>query len=188
MTGSIRPMQTAKLESVRTRALSALIVALGVWLVLAVLLPTVGPAVHGEAAPVLVQATPTTEAITSTGGITETPPLPLIEEPTATITPTETPTPTATPTLPPTPEPTATLTPTPFPTAVPLPTDTPSQARQHYVRGDSNVVFRWDMLVDSLALGISYAWLIGGLVVAIGLPILLVVLWLRAKRRRSAQE
>jgi hypothetical protein len=183
-------MQTAKLESARARALSALIVALGIWLVLAVLLPAMGPAVHGEAAPVMGQAetSPTTEAITSTGGITETPPLPLIEEPTATITPTETPTPTATPTLPPTPEPTATLTATPLPTAVPLPTDTPRQARQHYVRGDSNVVFRWDMLVDSLALGISYAWLIGGLVVAIGLPILLVVLWLRAERRRSAQE
>jgi len=44
------------------------------------------------------------------------------------------------------------------------------------------------MLIDSLALGISYAWLVIGILVGVGLPILFVVLWVRTRRRRSAQE
>jgi hypothetical protein len=44
------------------------------------------------------------------------------------------------------------------------------------------------MLIDSLALGISYAWLFGGILLGVGLPILFVFLWVRTKRRRSAQE
>jgi len=186
MTGSIKLLPTAKLGS--RRALSAAILALAAWVVLAGVQPAVGPAVHGEeaGASTLFQG----GTITATAGITETPFLPPIEVPTATNTPTNTPTPTATSTqLPPTPSPTATRTSTPLPE----PTDsaqtgTSSRARQHYVRGDSNVLFKWDMLVDSLALGISYAWLIGGLVVGIGMPILFVVLWNRSKRRRRARE
>ena len=197
MTGSIKLLPTAKLGS--RRALSAAILALAAWVVLAGLLLAVGPAVHGEEAPAAAlfqagTASPTTGTITATAGISETPFLPPIEAPTATNTPTNTPTPTATSTqAPPTPSPTATRTLTSLPTALAEPTDTgqiggSSQIRQHYVRGDSNVVFKWDMLVDSLALGISYAWLIGGLVVGIGLPILLIVLWNRSKRRRPARE
>jgi pilus assembly protein TadC len=44
------------------------------------------------------------------------------------------------------------------------------------------------MLVDSLALGISWAWLVVGIFVGVGLPILLVALWVRARRRQSEQE
>jgi hypothetical protein len=98
-----------------------------------------------------------------------------------------------TPTATPTPKPTATRTATTVPTVSPEPTNTPevegsSPLRQHYVRGKSNVVFQWGMLVDSLALGISYAWLVGGLVAGIGLPIVLVVWWLRSRRRRPERE
>ena len=193
MTGSIKLSQTAKLGFRRA------MLALAVWLLLAVAALVVGPAVHGEEAwaPVLLQsetASPPTAPITTTGGITETPPLPPLEGPTATITPANTPTPSATATPPPpTPIPTAARTATPVSTALPEPTDTApvegsTRTRQHYVRGNSNVVFQWGLLVDSLALGISYVWLIGGLLIGIGLPIVLLVLWVRSRRRRPAQE
>jgi len=167
------------------------------WLLLAALLLVVGLAVHGEgaAAFALVQsetASPTTGQITATAGTAETPFLPPLITPTATITPTDTPT--VTPTQPPpTPTPTASWTPTPPPTASPEPVNTAqtgasSKTRRHYVRGDSNVVIQWGLLVDSLALGISWAWLVVGVLVGVGLPILFVLLWVRTRRRRPAQE
>jgi hypothetical protein len=179
--------------------LPAPILAVAAWLLLAALLPVVGLAVHGEeaSASTLFQsetASPTTGLVTATAGITETPFLPPLITATVTITPTETPLPTATPTQPPaTPEPTASWTPTPSPTVSPEPVSTAqsgasSNTRQHYVRGDSNVVIQWGMLIDSLALGITYAWLLGGILVGVGLPILFVFLWVRTKRRRSVQE
>ena len=172
-----------------------LMLAFASWVLLAVLLLAGGPAVHGEGAPAstlleTAGASTTTTPITTTEGITETPPLPEIVV-TSTFTPTETPT--ATPTQPsPTPVPTALPTLTPSPPASPEPasteqTRTSPKIRPHYVRGDSNVTFQWGMLVDSLALGISWAWLVVGIIIGVGLPILFVVLWVRSKRRRSAQ-
>ena len=183
MTGSIRLLQAAKLASRKSRALPALMVALATWVLLAILLLAVGFAVRGEPAEAhaLFQSETASPA---TGQITAT----------AAITPTDTPAPTDTPTPPPpTPEPTATWTATPPPTATPLPTDTPqaetsAAARRHYVRGDSNVTFQWGMLIDSLALGISWAWLVLGILIGAGLPILFLVLWVKTRRRRPAQE
>jgi hypothetical protein len=196
MTGSNKPMQTCRLGSRRARTLPALILALATWLPLAALLLAVGLTLHSReaSASMLFQtepASPTPGAITDTVGITDSLVVPPLISVTAT-TPTETPT--ATPTQsPPTPEPTASWTPTPSPTVSPEPistaqTGTSSKTRQHYVRGDSNITFQWGMLVDSLALGISYAWLFAGILVGVGLPILFVVLWVKTKRRRSAQE
>jgi hypothetical protein len=199
MTGWIKLLQTCKPGLRGAQTLPALILALGAWLLLAALLLAVGLAVHSEeaSANALFQgetASPTTGPITATAAITETPFLPPLITTTATMTPTDTPPSTATPTEPPpTPEPTATWTPTPLPTALPEPTATAqtgasSTARRHYVRGDSNVVIQWGMLVDSLALGISWAWLVVGIFVGVGLPILLVALWVRARRCQSEQE
>ena len=191
MTGSIKPLQAAKLGSRKTRILPAQFLVLAACLLLAALLLAVGLALHSEkvSADALFQsetASPTTGPITATAGITETPFLPPLITPTTPIAPTNTPSPTATPTRSPTPEPTASWTPIPSPTASPEPANT--APRRHYVRGDSNIVIQWGMLIDSLALGISYAWLIGGILVGVGLPILLIVLWVRTRRRRSAQE
>jgi len=199
MTESIKPLQACKSDSQRTPTLPALILALAAWLLLATLLVVVGLAVRSEqaSADALFQietASPTTGAITATASITDTPFLPPLITATATITPTETPSPTATPTQPPpTQEPTATWTPAPQPTATPEPvsttqTEVSSQTRRHYVRGDSNVVIQWGMLIDSLALGISYAWLAIGVLIGVGLPILFVVLWVRTRRNGSARE
>lgn len=167
----------------RAHTLPALIAASMAWLLLATLLLFLGLALPSAqaSAGVLFQSE---TADPATGPIT----------PTATITPTNTPVPTDTPTQPPpTPEPTATWTPTPLPTATPQPTSTPqptalSTIRRHYVRGDSNIVIQWGMLVDSLALGISYLWLVAGILIGIGLPILFIVLWVRNRRRRSTQD
>ena len=199
MTGLTRVLKPARLGSRRVRNRPPLVLVLAAWLLMAALLLAVGLAVHGEeaSAQLLAQsetASPTTAPITATAGITETPFVPLLITPTATITPTDIPTPTAMPTEPPpTPEPTSTRTLTPSATASPEPistarTGTSSNTRQHYVRGDSNVVIQWGVLIDSLALGISYAWLVIGILVGVGLPILFVVLWVRTRRRRSAQE
>jgi len=199
MNGSIKLLQACKPDSQRAPTSPALILALAVWLLLAALLVAAGLAVHSEqaSADLLFQsetASPTTGPITATASITDTPFLPPLITSTATITPTETPSPTATPTQPPpTPEPTASWTPTPPPTATPEPVNTTqtgasSQTRRHYVRGDSNVVIQWGMLIDSLALGISYAWLAIGVLVGVGLPILLIVLWFRTKPNGPARE
>ncbi len=182
-------MPASKPDFHQAQTLPAWIAASVAWLLLAALLLFVGLALPGEqaSAAVLFQsetADPATGPITNTADIT----------PTVTITPTDTPAPTDTPTQPPpTPEPTATWTPTPLPTATPQPTSTPpppapSTIRRHYVRGDSNVVIQWGMLVDSLALGISYLWLVAGILIGVGLPILFLVLWVRNRRRRSTQE
>jgi len=193
MTRSFKIAQAAQPGSLRARSLPAPILALAAWLLLALVLLAVGLAVHGEQASALVQsetASPATGSITATAGTLEMPVLPPLITPTVTVAPTDTPAPTAAPTQPPpTPEPAASWTPTPLPEPInTAQTGASSQTRRHYVRGDSNVVFQWGMLVDSLALGISYAWLAGGILVGVGLPILFVVLWIRTRRRRPARE
>ena len=192
MTGSIKTPKPAGLGSRRARNLPTLVFVLAAWLLLAAMLLAAGLTIHSEAASahMLFQgetASPTTAPITATEDMTETILLPPPITPTATIVPTETPQP------PPTSEPTATRTATPSPTVSAEPITTAqagasSDSRRHYVRGDSNVTFDWGMLIDSLALGISYVWLVIGILVGVGLPILFVVLWVRTRRRRSAQE
>ena len=121
-----------------------------------------------------------------------------VDEPTETITSTVPLTPTAT--VEPTPEPTATL----EPTATPEPTETevPATAtlapsptaeggvlgRQRYVEGGSDVKFDWAMLVDSVALGLSYVWLCCGVLLFLGVPLLFLVLWVAARGRRTISE
>jgi hypothetical protein len=44
------------------------------------------------------------------------------------------------------------------------------------------------MLVDSLALGLSYAWLCCGVIVLLGLAALFAVLWAASRRRDGGGE
>lgn len=114
---------------------------------------------------------------------------------TATITITETAIPLETPTE-------ALPTETEPPTETPAPTDTPvaletaeadeaeetSDESLRYPEGDSEVKFDWGMLFDALALFFSYAWLICGIIVFLGVPVLLYFLWRAAERRQKGDE
>jgi hypothetical protein len=78
------------------------------------------------------------------------------------------------------------------PTAEPMSTpeapaaeETQAGARRRYADGDSQIVFRWDMLIDSFALAVSYAWLCCGVLVILGLPVMFVVLWVKGTNRRQ---
>ncbi len=57
-----------------------------------------------------------------------------------------------------------------------------------YPDDDSNLVFDWGTLFDSLALGLSYAWLCCGVILTIGLPLLFVALWSRGRREQETEE
>ena len=61
----------------------------------------------------------------------------------------------------------------PFAQATPDPTGD----RSRYTRGESNVIFKWDMLIDALALVVARAWLCCGVIVILAIPILFIVLW-----------
>jgi cytoskeletal protein RodZ len=63
-----------------------------------------------------------------------------------------------------------------------------SEQPQRYADGESNLRFDWGTLFDSLALGLSYAWLCCGVVLLLGLPILFVALWTRGKRDQVPEE
>ena len=141
--------------------------------------PTLVPTATAEAQP---SATPTVEA-----------PAPIATE--TIIPPTETPALAVTATLVPTNPPTATPVPTETPVvptqtlAPQVATSTPVPAEQdgtdRYVQEDSNLLFDWTMLFDSVALGLSYAWLCCGVLILLGVPIFFVVLWSAARRREQ---
>lgn len=57
--------------------------------------------------------------------------------------------------------------------------------RDRYVRGDSNIEFRWGMLMDSIALAVSYAWLCCGVLIVLAIPIFFIVLWVRGRNRQQ---
>jgi hypothetical protein len=59
---------------------------------------------------------------------------------------------------------------------------------QRYPEDTANLEFEWGTLFDSVALGISYVWLCCGVLLLLGLPLLLAVLWLRSKQRREPDE
>ena len=44
------------------------------------------------------------------------------------------------------------------------------------------------MLIDSLALAVSYAWLCCGVLAILGLPVMFVVLWVTGTNRRRAGQ
>ncbi len=136
-------------------------------------------------------ATPTSEPPTltptpaPTEAPTEAPPEPPTAEP-PTLTPTPAPTdaPAATPVV----TPTATLTPT-----VPLPSPPPAtpvleenDESQRYTE-DAELDFNLGMLFDSLALGVSYAWLCCGIIFLLIVPLGFVALWTASKRRRERE-
>jgi len=143
--------------------------------------------------------TPTTEIQPSATATAEGPP------PTATETgvsppapPTETPILAITATLVPTNPPTHTAVPTETPVlptetlAPPTPTSTLVSAEQdgteRYAQEDSNLLFDWTMLFDSVALGLSYVWLCCGVLVLIGVPIFFIALWVAGRRREQGEE
>ena len=133
--------------------------------------------------------------------------------PTIEAAPTLTPTIEVTPTLTPTLEPTLTPTITPLPTELPdlapspmvEPVETPAitatmpisvgseelgsvGVRNRYPDEESKLEFEWGMLFDSMALGVSYAWLCCGVGLMILLPIFFLALWVAARRRRRRME
>ena len=139
--------------------------------------PTVEPTVPR------VTATPTTEA---------SPTIPV--EVSATPMPTDAQTPTTVPevtsTLPVTTT-TPTASPTPIPSQTPVPSATAAAeptGDPRYSDGESDLTFDWGMLVDSVALGLSYMWLCCGGLILLGIPVLFIVLWVASNRRRQAQE
>lgn len=79
-----------------------------------------------------------------------------------------------------------------LPTATEQPTESPEESEaetpQRYADSESVLRFDWGMLFDSLALGLSYAWLCCGVVLIVVLPILFVALWSRGRREQEPQE
>lgn len=62
-------------------------------------------------------------------------------------------------------------------------TPEPTRDRSRYRRGESNVTFRWEVLIDTLALLVARGWVCcGGLAVA-GIAAAFVVLWVKSQRR-----
>lgn len=88
-----------------------------------------------------------------------------------------------------TPEAVATETP-PTPTEEPTASSDESGAElpPRYADSESDLRFDWGTLFDSLALGLSYAWLCCGVVLMLGLPILFVALWSRGRREQESTE
>jgi hypothetical protein len=98
------------------------------------------------------------------------------------------------PTNSPTPTPVPTETPvSPTPTALP-PTVTSSPAPDEvgegdrYATEDSNLLFDWKLLFDSVALGLSYVWLCCGGLLIVGIVIFFVVLWTSARKRQKVAD
>lgn len=153
--------------------------------------PTLVPTDVPTAVPTETTA-PVTTAVPTDAGLTETAvpessPTPALPTQTATTQPfTATPTPTATATVPPIP--TATLAATAIPSATSAPTLSSSSGGDRYAEGESNLLFDWNMLVDSLALGLSYAWLCCGVIVLFGLAAFFLVLWAASRRREPGEE
>jgi hypothetical protein len=82
--------------------------------------------------------------------------------------------------------PTLTVPPSPTSTTVEA-TATPDE-RQRYAEEDSNLRFEWGMLFDSVALGLSYAWLCCGVLVLVAVPIVFLILWVAHRRRQQQRE
>ena len=77
---------------------------------------------------------------------------------------------------------------TAVPSASSTPTSSGSDEQNRYAEGDSNLTFEWSMLVDSVALGLSYIWLCCGILVFVSIPVIFVVLWVASRRRQQGEE
>jgi hypothetical protein len=132
-----------------------------------VALPTLAPT-----EPVTVEVTVEPEAT-----VEVTPTATLEATPTVEATPTETPSP-----EPEAEEPEATATWTPEPEGE------EGTTRGRYAEGEPALQFDWAMLLDSVALGVSYIWLCCGVVVLVGIPIAFGIVWAASRRRRSPSE
>ena len=146
--------------------------------------PTLMPTPTAE-----IQPSATAEGPSPTATETaEAPPAPPTETPvlgvTATLVPTNPPTPTAVPTETPV-IPTETLAP---PTATSTPVPAEQDGTERYAQEDSNLLFDWTMLFDSVALGLSYVWLCCGVLVLVGVPIFFIALWVAGRRREQGEE
>jgi hypothetical protein len=128
-------------------------------------LPTLAPTEFPTIAPTLVPTV--TQAIT----------------PTATLTPTETATPTATATAPATVAASSTPLPSPSPTL-----EGTAAEPGRYASEDAALRFDWGMLFDSVALGVSYAWLCCGVLFLVSVPVVFIILWVVSNRRKEQAE
>jgi hypothetical protein len=64
----------------------------------------------------------------------------------------------------------------------------PPETEMRYADGESDLRFDWGALADSLALMLSYAWLLCGGLLLIAVPLLFVALWLRSRRSAEPEE
>jgi hypothetical protein len=185
----VRPTRKSRTMQQLRRELGAML-KLCPWVLAALLLVAVFWQADLAATTGLFQSPPTAGPPTLIP--TDTPPsLPTLEatetvtvEATLELTPTATLEPAATET--PSPEAAATVVPTATWTAEPAAEEGDSQGR--YAEGESDLKFEWGMLLDSLALGVSYIWLCCGAVILVGLPVVFAVLWTASRRRRSLSE
>lgn len=178
---------------------------LGPWIVISLLVVIAFGQVDSAALSGLFQSppeeTPTPEATpTLTPTVEVVPTLTPTIEVVPTLTPTVEVLPTVTPTVEVLPTLTPTVTPLPVePADAPVITDTmPVDAgseelggdpvRDRYPDDDSNLEFEWGMLFDSMALGLSYAWLCCGVFFMLLLPLGFLALWVVARRRRRRME
>lgn len=146
--------------------------------------PTTAPTEAPPVEPTVprVTATPTTATSPTVPVEVSATPMPTVPlTPTATLAVTVVPTTTTTPTVSSTPLPT--VTPVPSPSTVAEPTVDP-----RYSEGESNLSFDWGMLVDSVALGLSYMWLCCGGLILLGIPLVFVILWVASKRAKQTRE
>lgn len=151
--------------------------------------PTIEPTATPELEP---SATPTLESVpptaTSEAPPTDVPAPQPTETPALAITPTMVPTNSPTPTLVPTETPVS-PTPTTLPSTL---TSTPAPGAdgegERYATEDSNLLFDWKLLFDSVALGLSYVWLCCGGLIIVSIVIFFVVLWISARKRQKAGD
>jgi hypothetical protein len=147
--------------------------------------------------------------IAAVSGLFQSPQTPTATQP-PTVIPTELPTevpaelPTEVPTQVPTETPTQTPLATPTYTSVPTGTLVPASATpvlsptvefeatpagaERYPTEDTSLKFDWGVLFDSLALGISYAWLCCGILLFVSIPVVFVIVWVVSKRRQEQEQ
>lgn len=134
---------------------------------------TAPPILSTDTPTATVEVTPTLPGVVPTALLTST------VEPVLTVTSTAAPPPTPAPKLQET-------------SAVPEaegPTEpVPTAEGQRYRQDEAGLRFDWAMLFDSLALGLSYGWLCCGIFLALGLPVVFAILWIRSKRRPPSDE
>jgi hypothetical protein len=193
----VRPTRKSRTIQQVRRELGALI-RLCPWVLLALLCVAVFWQADLAATSGLFQSPPTAEPAPSDTPVA----LPTLEptepltvevtlEATVEVTPTATlevtPTLEATPTEEPSPEPTATEAP-PTATWTPEPEAEEGATRGRYTEGEPALQFDWAMLLDSVALGVSYIWLCCGALVMVGISVAFGVVWAASRRRRNLSE